>query len=172
MKKHIAILLSTLVIFAGCAANGTSNAGKADNAKTTAVATEKGEAKTIEGKMNEVVKLTDYEIKVTKVEVIKDVKEQDAIKITYDFKNLQDKEIAPTVALTFKVKQDGKTLPIAAATDAENGANSKTKAKKGEEVKNCVIMFSPNGTADLEIMAETFGKKAPEMAVIKTAYPK
>lgn len=170
MKKHIALILSTLVVFAGCTANGTTTASNKD-AKVTTAAAEKKEAKTVDAEINKPIKFKNFEIVITSVEKSKDIHDKDAIKINFNFKNLADAEMSSTGASNITVMQDGKALSIATAQE-KNAANNREKVAKEQEVKDCVMVFTPTSDKDLEIVVETFGKQDPEKAVIKTALPK
>lgn len=167
MKKHIALILSTLVIFAGCTPAATTT--KAANGTTAAV--EQKEVKAVDAEINKPITFKNFEITVTKVEKAKDIHDKDAVKITYNFKNLSDAALSATSASNITVMQDGKALPVATSQD-KGAAKTKEKVEKGQEVKDCVAVFSPQGDKDLEILVETFGKQEKEKAVIKTALPK
>lgn len=135
MNKKIVALLSTVILLAGCSSQPKTNDTKASNETKV----EQSAAKKAE--LNKAVSFKNYDVTITNVEKAKDEMDQDALKVTYTFKNKSAQKVSPMMANTFNVKQGDVELTTAAVKDPNAGLANES-IDKDAEVKECVAYFT------------------------------
>lgn len=150
-NKSTKLLVATLLsisLLAGCTAeeDGKIPDGKpqvedlSEDVEKEEPEEEKGEPKEERGDkaivLGETIEFDDFNVTVTKVDIVKSYDDKPLLRITYDYKNTSDEEQSPFMSINFKGFQDGiEVEDFIVSDDIDLGLGQK-KLKGGGELKD------------------------------------